>query len=1466
MMKTRSGILVFMLLISVKVLAEGSKELNTGCSNFSTNLYLCNDFTGQCSTTGGIRTQFATYSSTQSCDTSERLYFATLAGEIVYMGFKGAPPTNRYIVYRIKDASGNIVYPETNLPTSGTGYIANLTQACNGPNILLPPPSNTGYDAISWTPENGGTFFIEFSLKNSSNNNYVYTQFSIDLFDITIYNPATLLVKPGRLYSKSWQFSETNNFSGINYILSDDGIVTSAQFNDMNGGAWVQYANQTGCGTTNWMVDRNSLWNQQALFPQYKIFLNSPDPAIFPIATTLGQIIPPDPSGTRYCDGHIDFLVNVDKAGNVEIDLNFVPSTYITRVLNQAVTAGINTITWDGKDDNGIDVPNNVQITFTVKYINGLTNLPLYDVEGNSSGFLVQLIEPAGAAPHIFWNDSIIWAHPAGNTNQPGGGPNNMDVKSNVSTGGCLSPATFPGCHKWNQTQHTPPGDWGNLNTINSWWYTVSTSTTYPPIYEYRSPQLLVFQTPPQDLCAGASGINFSVNSDPNTDQYNWGYTGTGATFIPSAITTTNSVTVNFAPNATSGNITVFGTNSNCNSSPSPIVNLAVNIHPNPLPTISGNAAVCIQSAGNVYTTETGMTNYIWAVTGGTITAGGTTTDNTVTVTWNTTGVQTVSVSYTNSFGCTSASPTIKNVTVNPLPVPTFTSGDNTVCIGTPGHIYTTEGGKSGYIWNVTGGTITAGGTNSDNTATVTWNATGLQSISVNYTDGNGCTAPSPTVFNVTVNPLPVPSFTSGDAAACAGTSGHIYTTQAGMANYIWSLTGGSITAGGGSHDNTVTVTWTSPGSQTISINYNDPNGCIAVNPAIMTVTVNALPVPVISGPATVCLNHSCTYTVQAGMTGYTWTVTGGIITGGGSATDHTATVLWNTLGLQSISVNYTDGNGCTATSPTVYNVQVNILPVPTITGSASVCAGSSASYTTETGMSNYTWSVSAGGTIVAGAGTPAITVQWNTAGAQTVNVNYVVGTGCTAASPTVKNITVNPLPAPIITGPATPCGQTLCTYTVGAPQANYAYIWTVTGGTPVSGTSSSIDVTWGNTNPVTIGMQESITYPPGVVCTSTAPAFPVTLALIPDAAGAISGPSAVCQTLTKTYTVAPINNSDSYTWWYVPATGVTITNNGTSANLTFDLTSASGNLYVKGNKTGCASGPASPAYPVTVYTPPYVSLTACNDITTTSSSRPFNLKGGVPPGGKYYIDGNLVSSGIFDPGTLSTTTHQVTYSFTDHNTCVSISSSVAITVVPGSVLTNCPATFTDPRDNKTYRAASMGTRCWMLDNLTYGNVLIPVTQEQRDNCTPEKYCFTADPACATYGGLYQWDELMQYDVPASGQYLQGLCPPEWHVPTQTEWQLLIDGQTNAGNGLAGADLKDPVPAFGFRAFLEGIYYQNNYWAFTSGNSLTATMFWTSTNSGTTQAVARGVNVYNPSVSRYVSVRSNAFPVRCVKD
>ena len=627
------------------------------------------------------------------------------------------------------------------------------------------------------------------------------------------------------------------------------------------------------------------------------------------------------------------------------------------------------------------------------------------------------------------------------------------------------------------------------------------------------------------------------------------------------------------------------------------------------------------------------------------------------------------------------------------------------------------------------------------------------------------------------------------------------------------------------------------------------------------SIAVTLVPLP--GPPAVVTFNWTASPSSPL-LTGYIASATG-------SLSIPAQTIINNTGITQYVDYSITAYLQATSACPgdtKVYRINVNPLPTPLISGLISVCAGTSGViYSTPkvTGH-DYIWTLT-GAISFTGNHTNSITVSWGAGPAGTIRVQEIdqtQPTNCSATTPQY-NVALNAYPTPVISGNHTPCGYSVQTYTLGSPQNGHSYSWTVIGGAPASGTSSGISVTWGNANPISITASETIDYGGGVSCSATAPAFSLSLITFPLPAGSISGTTPVCNTWTKTYTVPPIGNADSYTWTYLPATGVSITNNGASADLAYDLTATSGTLKVHGNKTGCGSGPDSPVYPVIVNPLPYISLASCNDPKTTTSSRQFYLKGGVPLGGQYYLDGSLVPGGLVTPASLSTTTHQVTYRYTDVNTCSSTSSAVPLTVLSGSVLSICPYNFTDPRDNSVYYTHTMGGRCWMLSNLNYGSQLNPQSKPQTDNCTVEKYCSFADANCTVYGGLYQWDELMQYRVPSAGEYLQGICPPEWHVPTSDEWQMLIDGQTNAGNGIAGGDLKDLNPAFGFKGLLMGIFYQNNTWDFTSGG-LTASMFWTSTLASGTRVITRGLNSYVESVLKYNSLRSNAFPLRCVKD
>jgi len=81
--------------------------------------------------------------------------------------------------------------------------------------------------------------------------------------------------------------------------------------------------------------------------------------------------------------------------------------------------------------------------------------------------------------------------------------------------------------------------------------------------------------------------------------------------------------------------------------------------------------------------------------------------------------------------------------------------------------------------------------------------------------------------------------------------------------------------------------------------------------------------------------------------------------------------------------------------------------------------------------------------------------------------------------------------------------------------------------------------------------------------------------------AGNITGPTNVSYGGTYTYTVPAIINATSYNWVYFPNTGVTIVNNGTSANITFGTGSITyGMLSVNGFNPLCSGIPSSLLFP----------------------------------------------------------------------------------------------------------------------------------------------------------------------------------------------------------------------------------------------------------------------------------------------
>jgi len=439
--------------------------------------------------------------------------------------------------------------------------------------------------------------------------------------------------------------------------------------------------------------------------------------------------------------------------------------------------------------------------------------------------------------------------------------------------------------------------------------------------------------TGPATVCKNTMGVAYSIAPVAGATGYAWTLPS-GATIASGS--NTNSITVDFSVSAVSGNITVAGTNS-CGAGS--IGSMAIAMNELPVPTVSGPVSICRNTTGNVYTTETGMTNYVWSVTGGTITAG--TGTNSITVTWNTAGTQTVNVNYANSNGCSAASPVSYPVTVLDLPVPTI-SGANVACESTAYLDYTTEPGMTNYVWDMTpnSGTITQSVTN---VTTIFWTAPGAKWVSVSYTGANGCAAAAPTIYDVTVNPLPgTPGTISGQNSVCAGANGVAYSVAAvsGATGYSWTLPAGAVIVSG-SGTNSITVNFDATAvSGNISVAAQNACGDGPASPAL-AVTVNQMPVAAgtISGTSTVCQGTSgVAFSVAAitGATSYNWSVPAGASIESGTNTN-IITVDFS-LAASSGNVTVSGVNTCGTGTPSSMAVTVNTKPAtPVITQNVNI-------------------------------------------------------------------------------------------------------------------------------------------------------------------------------------------------------------------------------------------------------------------------------------------------------------------------------------------------------------------------------------------------------------------------------------------------------------------------------------------------------------------------------------------------
>jgi uncharacterized protein (TIGR02145 family) len=188
---------------------------------------------------------------------------------------------------------------------------------------------------------------------------------------------------------------------------------------------------------------------------------------------------------------------------------------------------------------------------------------------------------------------------------------------------------------------------------------------------------------------------------------------------------------------------------------------------------------------------------------------------------------------------------------------------------------------------------------------------------------------------------------------------------------------------------------------------------------------------------------------------------------------------------------------------------------------------------------------------------------------------------------------------------------------------------------------------------------------------------------------------------------------------------------------------------------------------------------------------------------------------------------------------------------------------------SQIYNTILIGTQCWMKENLNVGT-MIPGSQNQTNNSQIEKYCYDNDLSkCNIHGGLYQWDEIMQYTTTPG---VQGICKTGWHIPTDSEW-LVLDTYLG-GSNVSGGKLKETgtlhwappnvgaTNSSGFTGIPGGsrnqdfIFYNLSFYCY----------LWSSTQYSTTHAWTPVLGYQLESTNWSYHEKTFGFTVRCLKN
>jgi len=399
-MKRKLLLLFFTLYIIVfSSFAEGTKSASPNASTI----------------TGLISGDDISSGSYYNCPPDNRLKFFIndAANETLFFGFDCReyentiiPTRATYVCYRIMRPDGTEAHHGTWTSTVGAaGTIDGYTKAVIGPNI---GSVTTGYVPLVFQPTVNGEYWIEIYRSTDGGATLLpgAKRIFCPLFDLTVAKNSGSYAKiDGRVYCTKWGFAAADaNFTvrvnsssqpTIYAYTTDQSIVKLAFQSGFEPIAWNVAVNKFGVSSAS-TYDVTRVSRNDAVAPSlaggYNVFLNRPDPDVFPVgsAPTSPNFATPAITGC----GPYTIHYYVPEPGDVKLFLNLngvsgFQANTSDRILEAFdVSAGDNTIVWDGKDGLGAAVASGTNIKLTVINQKGRFNVPLYDVELAKNGIL----------------------------------------------------------------------------------------------------------------------------------------------------------------------------------------------------------------------------------------------------------------------------------------------------------------------------------------------------------------------------------------------------------------------------------------------------------------------------------------------------------------------------------------------------------------------------------------------------------------------------------------------------------------------------------------------------------------------------------------------------------------------------------------------------------------------------------------------------------------------------------------------------------------------------------------------------------------------------------------------------------------------------------------------------------------------------------------------------------------------